>query len=199
MAQTVLMPQLGESVTEGTIGQWLKKVGDSVDKYESLLEVLTDKVNAEVPAPIAGKIAKILVEEGQTVPIGTPICEIEVEGGQAEEAPSQNTEPATEPTPESPKDEAKTLTAPVEDGQRGRYSPAVRRLAAEHGIDPGSIAGTGAGGRVTRDDVLSASQPPTPKASTKPQAAAPQAVSSSATMMAGAPAVIDDEDTIEPF
>lgn len=199
MAQTVLMPQLGESVTEGTIGQWLKKVGDSVDKYESLLEVLTDKVNAEVPAPIAGKIAKILIEEGQTVPIGTPICEIEVEGDQAEEAPAKETEPVRGPAPESPKAEAKTVEAPADDGQRGRYSPAVRRLAAEHGIDPGSITGTGAGGRVTRDDVLSASQSSTPKASPKPPAAAPQATSASTTMMAGAPAVIDDEDTLEPL
>lgn len=199
MAQTVLMPQLGESVTEGTIGQWLKKVGDSVDKYESLLEVLTDKVNAEVPAPIAGKIAKILVEEGQTVPIGTPICEIEVEGGQAEEAPAKETEAPKEPAVESPKVEAKTAETPSEDGQRGRYSPAVRRLAAEHGIDPGSITGTGAGGRVTRDDVLSASQSSTPKAAPKPSAVAPQAASASGSMMAGAPAVIDDEDTLEPL
>ena len=80
MAHTVVRPQLGESVTEGTIGQWLKKVGDSIEEYESLLEVLTDKVNAEVPSPVSGTMSRILVDEGAVVAVGTPICEIAVEG-----------------------------------------------------------------------------------------------------------------------
>ncbi len=202
MAQTVLMPQLGESVTEGTIGQWLKKVGDSVDKYESLLEVLTDKVNAEVPSPVAGKIAKILVEDGQTVPIGTPICEIEVSGGQAEEASTAAAASvkADEPKAETPA--APAATTQADDGQRGRYSPAVRRLAQERGIDPGSLTGTGAGGRVTRDDVLSASDAhasEAPKAPSKAHVAPSQSTGAAGTMVSGAPAVIDDEDTLEPL
>ena len=198
MAQTVLMPQLGESVTEGTIGQWLKKVGDSVDKYESLLEVLTDKVNAEVPSPVAGTIAKILVEDGQTVPIGTPICEIEVEGGQAEEAAVVSGEPAKAKEPQA-EVSVSDVRATADDGQRGRYSPAVRRLATERGIDPASLRGTGAGGRVTRDDVLSASDghaTETPKVAAKPSPTTPTQATA---MVPGAPAVIDDEDTLEPL
>lgn len=101
MAEVVLMPQLGESVTEGTIGRWLKKVGDPVEKYESLLEVLTDKVNAEVPAPVGGTVSKILVEEGQTVAVGTPICEITVEGEETgDHSATANTQPAASPSQE---------------------------------------------------------------------------------------------------
>ncbi|MEX2104511.1 MAG: biotin/lipoyl-containing protein, partial [Bacilli bacterium] len=80
MAIEVLMPQLGESVTEGTIGKWLVKPGDTINKYDSLCEVMTDKVNAEVPSSVSGKISQIVVEEGETVAVGTLICFIEVEG-----------------------------------------------------------------------------------------------------------------------
>ncbi len=202
MAQTVLMPQLGESVTEGTIGQWLKKVGDAVDKYESLLEVLTDKVNAEVPAPVAGTIAKILVENGQTVPIGTPICEIEVQGGQTETAPVADAEPVQADEPQSQPSKSPTVAAETDDGQRGRYSPAVRRLAHERGIDPALLTGTGAGGRVTRDDVLSASdaheKPTATVAAPTPKPAAHESTAVAA-MVPGAPAVIDEEDTLQPL
>lgn len=192
MAEVVQMPQLGESVTEGTIGQWLKKVGDAVDKYESLLEVLTDKVNAEVPAPVAGTVTKILVEEGQTVPVGTPICEITVAGA-GEDAPAAADAPAESSAPAAPAAEAAqpvVAEAPLADGQRGRFSPAVRRLAAEHGVDPARIAGSGAGGRVTRNDVLNATQAPS-------VASAPAAPSPVAVM--GAPAHIEDADTVVPL
>ncbi|MCL8209228.1 MAG: E3 binding domain-containing protein [Actinomycetia bacterium] len=150
MIEKVVMPQLGESVTEGTIGQWLKKPGDRVEKYESLLEVLTDKVNAEVPAPAEGTLVRILVEEGQTVPVGTPIAELEVAGGEPAPAPAAA---APEPAPAAPAPAEAPAAAPAAPRGGPRYSPAVRRLAAEHRIDPGTIPGTGAGGRVTRRDV----------------------------------------------
>jgi 2-oxoisovalerate dehydrogenase E2 component (dihydrolipoyl transacylase) len=178
MVEKVLMPQLGESVTEGTIGQWLKNVGDSVEKYESLLEILTDKVNAEVPSPASGVLSRILVQAGETVPVGTPIAEIEVAGGSAQVAPEAEEAPSA-PTP--PAAVVDVPAAPAQPGptERGRYSPAVRRLAQEHGIDPARIAGTGAGGRVTRNDVLKAvaeqSAPQVaPAAPTAPVAGAPE-------------------------
>lgn len=201
MAEKVLMPQLGESVTEGTIGQWLKKPGDKVEKYESLLEVLTDKVNAEVPSPFEGTLVKILVEEGTTVPIGTPICELEVEGA----APTTEAAPAPEAAAELP------AAAPVEDAsvnkpaakaQPGvRYSPAVRRLAEEHGIDPATVSGTGAGGRVTRNDVRKyVEEKPSQPAAKRPAAAASAAPSKTlASVAAGAPAVVEDGDTLVPL
>lgn len=195
MAEQVLMPQLGESVTEGTIGQWLKKAGDSVEQYESLLEVLTDKVNAEVPAPFAGTITKILVEEGQTVPVGTPICEMDVVGEapapQAEAlAQDQPAAKASEPVSADTEKPSAVAEERISTG-RGRYSPAVRRLAQDAGIDPGRLTGTGAGGRVTRKDVLQASRQPAPA-----PAPAPKEVAAS---VAGAPAVVRPEDRIEPL
>lgn len=194
MAQVVTMPQLGESVTEGTIGTWLKKEGDTVEEYESLLEVLTDKVNAEVPSPKAGKITKILVQEGETVPIGTPICEMEVEGEEAEEtaAPAAVEVPPAAESKEAPAPARAEPSTKAESG-RGRYSPAVRRLAKEHGIDPAAVNGSGAGGRVTRNDILKAAESgPAPTA--KPAQAAPGAKA-----MEGAPAVIAPEDTVVPL
>lgn len=199
MAHTVVMPQLGESVTEGTIGQWLKKVGDSIEEYESLLEVLTDKVNAEVPSPVAGTLSRVLVEEGAVVAVGTPICEIAVEGeaeGSAEAAP----EPEATKSPEPQADvEAKAQPAvPKEsDEGRGRYSPAVRRLASENGIDPSGLSGTGSGGRVTRNDVLKAVDEGTrlsPVAAREPASAA--ASVASVPQVAGAAANIEDGDEV---
>jgi len=199
VAHTVVMPQLGESVTEGTIGQWLKKVGDSIEEYESLLEVLTDKVNAEVPSPVAGTLTRVLVEEGAVVAVGTPICEIAVEGeaeGSAEAAP----EPEATKSPEPQADvEAKAQPAvPKEsDEGRGRYSPAVRRLASENGIDPSGLSGTGSGGRVTRNDVLKAVDEGTrlsPVAAREPASAA--ASVASVPQVAGAAANIEDGDEV---
>lgn len=212
MAEVVLMPQLGESVTEGTIGQWLKKVGDPVEKYESLLEVTTDKVNAEVPAPIGGTISKILAEEGQTVAVGTPICEIAADGAGggetatvAAEAPSPSAAPAAEPRASQP------AAAPAAD-LRGRYSPAVRRLAEENHINPDTVAGTGAQGRVTRDDILlAASRPqkepqaapapaPAPVSVQAPAQAPPAGAAGTAmTAPAAAAAVIDPDDQVVPL
>jgi 2-oxoisovalerate dehydrogenase E2 component (dihydrolipoyl transacylase) len=158
MAQ-ILMPQLGESVTEGTIAKWLKQVGDSVQKYEPIAEVITDKVNAEVPSDFEGILTEILVEEGTTVAVGTPIAQIEEAGKQpvhADESVKEHTEKG-----ESAKALATTegvtrvkdQTSRV-DVARSRFSPAVMHLLQEHGIDPSEITGTGLGGRITRKDVL---------------------------------------------
>ncbi len=196
--EVVSMPQLGESVTEGTIGQWLKNVGDPIEKYEALLEVTTDKVNAEVPAPVTGTVTKILVDPGQTVPIGTPICEIEVEGTGSESAEAPQTSAEEAQTVEAQTAPAAPAAAPQEG--RGRYSPAVRRLAEEHGIDPARVNGTGAGGRVTRNDILQAvdHKGAAPAKTAQPAQAVPSAPAASFALES-APAVIDDGDTLEPL
>jgi 2-oxoisovalerate dehydrogenase E2 component (dihydrolipoyl transacylase) len=158
MATKVLMPQLGESVTEGTISRWLVKTGDVVNKYDPLAEVTTDKVNAEVPAALSGRIVDILVPEGETVAVGTPIMSIEEYGGAAsEEAALEAAEPAPAGAGEGESPVLKPIefeparVAPVTGKQR--YSPAVMRLAQEHDIDLSQVTGTGAEGRITRKDV----------------------------------------------
>ena len=196
MATTIKMPQLGESVTEGTIERWLVKEGDTVEQYDPLFEVVTDKVNAEVPAEVAGKITKIMVGDGETVKVGTPLAEIDAGDGAAAEAPTEAAEgpaeaeapaeagaPAEAPEAEAPaateeapaaagreeapaaEPEAAASAAPATDAQSTapaaeatdgamRMTPAVRRLVREHDIDVSQLRGSGAGGRVTRDDVL---------------------------------------------
>ena len=160
----VELPHVGESVTEAIIDRWLKQVGDRVEKYDPLAEVVTDKVNMEMPSPASGVLTQILVEAGSTVPMGTVVAEIAVDG-EAE----QPDEPAAPPA--APLDTTGTLlkdVAPVgptgsggpmvapEPAQKpssARYSPAVRRLAADHGVDLDRVTGSGIGGRVTRKDV----------------------------------------------
>ena len=160
----IKLPQVGESVTEGAIGKWLKEVGDRVEKYDPLVEVITDKVNMEMPSPVAGVLTSILVPEGETVPMGAVIAEIAAEGEELAAA-------APEPPPPAPVrvDRIGTLlkdAAPVgptgsggpisADAGAQRYSPAVSRLAAERGVDLAALTGTGIGGRVTRKDVQAA-------------------------------------------
>lgn len=162
----IKMPQLGESVTEGTVDKWLKHEGDFVKRDEPLVEVVTDKVNAEIPSPFEGKLVKISVTEGETVRVGAVLGQIEVSGAvAATSTPAKPVHDAAaappEVTPGPAGGQAPSTAAaaePVEDrsGERARLSPAVRRLAAEHGIDAGSLRGSGMGGRVTRDDVLAA-------------------------------------------
>ncbi|EIL86425.1 dihydrolipoamide acetyltransferase family protein [Bacillus sp. FSL R5-0820] len=140
------MPQLGESVTEGTISKWLVSPGDHVNKYDPIAEVMTDKVNAEVPSSFTGTITKLAAAEGDTLQVGEVFCEIEVEGSaqqsaKTEEAPAQDEAPEPDQTN-------------VDQSQKKRYSPAVLRLADEHGIDLAAVQGTGAGGRITRKDLL---------------------------------------------
>jgi 2-oxoisovalerate dehydrogenase E2 component (dihydrolipoyl transacylase) len=188
----IKMPQLGESVTEGTVEKWLKSEGDMVKRDEPLVEVVTDKVNAEIPSPFEGKLVKISAAEGETVKVGAIIGQIETAGGAAAAAPSapakESAAPAKEsaapaedaakptsqpaaPHPEvpaapaprqgaaAPSTAAESAPAPSNDNggtDRARLSPAVRKLAAEHGIDATALRGTGMGGRVTRDDILAA-------------------------------------------
>jgi len=133
--EKIVMPQLGESVTEGTISKWLVRVGDQVSRYDPLCEVSTDKVNAEVPSTVAGRISKIVVAEGETVAVGTLICYIET----VRETTDQPI------APQSPQETQET---------KQRYSPAVLRIAQDHQIDLSKVTGTGAGGRITRKDVL---------------------------------------------
>jgi 2-oxoisovalerate dehydrogenase E2 component (dihydrolipoyl transacylase) len=253
MATTIKMPQLGESVTEGTIERWLVKEGDRVDQYDPLFEVVTDKVNAEVPAEVAGTVTKIIVGDGQTVKVGTPLAEIDA--GDADGAVDASEAPASEaPASEAPAAEAGTppveaATPPVEAGSAHdavtsapseaesaepplpptpvvlaeapeeaqvqaafnnghesdggpttdasmRMTPAVRRLVREHGVDVGLIHGTGAAGRVTREDVLAfvaeqgtataADAPQVVPGSVSPTTAAPQAATPAATPSAPA-------------
>lgn len=162
MATKVLMPQLGESVTEGTISKWLVSVGDTVNKYDPLAEVSTDKVNAEVPSTVAGRVTEIVVAEGETVAIGTLMLYIE-ESGAAESnsstaASTQQTKTAPQPQQENKPAAVKQaspqpIAQKAEDGSKPRYSPAVMLLSQQHGIDLTRVSGTGMGGRVTRKDV----------------------------------------------
>lgn len=140
------MPQLGESVTEGTISQWLVSVGDTVNKYDPIAEVTTDKVNAEIPSSFTGKITELFVGEGDTLPVGEPICSIEVEG--KETTVDKLVKQASS---------ASTVSEDVQQDQdrsmKKRYSPAVLRLAQENDLDLDQIQGTGRGGRISRKDV----------------------------------------------
>src|SRR5437879_4409023 len=149
----IKMPQLGESVTEGTVDRWLKKEGDYVKRDELIVEVVTDKVNAEIPSPFEGKLVKISVPEGTTIPIGTEIGVIELAGADADTAVAAPPAPPAE-TPVAVGAAVASAAAPADGAPARRLSPAVRRLAEEHGVDPTRIAGTGEGGRVPRDAVL---------------------------------------------
>ena len=252
MAQTIELPHVGESVVEGTIGKWLKKPGDRIERYEPLVEVVTDKVTMEVPSPVDGALVKILAEEGETIPMGAPLAEVETadspasppaqpepaeepsttESARPELVEGSSAEPAAGPTTQSARPElvegpahppisrigylntsatmvgptgggagddspplpppAAVLAASMEaqvaiatpavattngDGRR-RLSPAVRRLAREHDVDLSLIAGTGMGGRITRDDVLNyletrSTAPDQPGPATGPSATQP--------------------------
>ncbi len=240
MATTIKMPQLGESVTEGTIERWLVAEGDTVAQYDPLFEVVTDKVNAEVPAEVAGTVTRIIVPNGETVAVGTPVAEIDADGTGAATGdaatPSAETAQAAAATaesqPETPADagsqaveqqetapqaadaapapaagaaapqpaqeqptQAPAAQAPAAEasdeeesaaggadanGAAGRMTPAVRRLVREHGIDVARLKGTGAAGRITRDDVLAfigqgqQGSPAAPAAAPAESAPAPQ-------------------------
>ncbi len=147
---TVTMPQLGESVTEGTVLQWMKQPGDTVALDESLCEIETEKVAAELPSPFEGTLGEIFVPEGETVDIDAPLCTI-IEVASRASAPQAELAPAVADEPSGSVAQAPEATP---DGSRvGVYSPVVQRLAAKHGIDLAAIAGSGRGGRVTRKDV----------------------------------------------
>jgi 2-oxoisovalerate dehydrogenase E2 component (dihydrolipoyl transacylase) len=182
VATPVTMPQLGESVTEGTITRWLKAEGDAIERDEPLAEVDTDKVNAELPSPVAGKIEKLLVSEGTTVEVGTEILLVATDGEGSADAPPRESVAAEAPTEEFPAAGTEATPAMQSEGEKGRAvaeargggdedgsgaledaaalrlrrsSPVVRRLAAEHDVDIAEVPGTGTGGRVTKKDIES--------------------------------------------
>ena len=249
MAVTVELPHVGESVVEGTIGKWLKQPGETVRRYEPLVEIVTDKVTMEVPSPVAGELLQVFAEEGETLPMGAPIAEVGEPGETLSSAPaSVDPSPAAEPpaapaqpappapatsylmqsvtpvgptggaaveamepmvgieavaqaagapptapappapatTPATPAPAAPVIT-PSTDG-RPRLSPAVRRLAREHSIDLSLIQGTGLGGRITRNDILSFLETtPAPQASPPAPVAPAPAVESPASDVAPGP------------
>lgn len=159
MATKVLMPQLGESVTEGTITKWLVNVGDVVNKYDPLAEVNTDKVTAEVPSTVSGRIKEIVVPEGETVSVGTLILYIE-EGTESASNSAGSVEVSLPESATSMLSSAPASTGGAvknetkgQSGSKQRYSPAVMRLAQEHNIDLAHVTGTGLEGRITRKDV----------------------------------------------
>nr|MDP9361348.1 2-oxo acid dehydrogenase subunit E2 [Acidobacteriota bacterium] len=164
----IIMPQMGESIAEGTLSRWLKKVGDEVKRDEPIFEISTDKVDAEIPAPAAGVLAEILVKEGETVAVQTVVARLETEKGAAVSAQ------AASPAPPPPQREATPAPGPArqqppapaiaashagngnsfEDRVRTKSSPLVRKIAAEHGLNISSMQGTGIAGRVTKRDIV---------------------------------------------
>ena len=233
----VVMPQMGVSVSEGTVTKWLKQVGEQINADESLLEISTDKVDTEVPSPASGVLAEILVQEGETVEVGTKLAVIAPEG--AEVAPSSDGDvpepataqaaaesnaasdsPATTPTAETvdeatpaPAAASETTSEPSDDdgdasgNGKSFVSPVVARIAAEHGVDPGQIQGSGRSGRVTKKDILAfvegggkaqaAPQAPAPPSAPPAAPAAPAAPSAPAPTPASAQAQVGE--SLEPM
>lgn len=146
MAVTFTLPVIGETVTEGIVERWLKRPGETVRKFEPLVEINTDKVNVELPSPFSGVLVEILAPEGATVPVGGPLALIELAEGEelARAEPLAPPEPSAPPAPQGPR----------------RATPRVRRLAEELGVDIGLVAGTGPGGRITEEDVRQAASRP---------------------------------------
>ncbi len=168
MSTNVIMPQMGESIAEGTVTRWMKKVGERVERDEPLFEISTDKVDAEIPSPAAGVLAKILVKENETVAVNTVVAVINSEGATVEaaetaaaekkaEAPAKvETPPQAEPPVRPPSAAPQQIIAMPErePGEKVRSSPLVRRIASEHNVDLAEVAGTGLGGRVSKKDIL---------------------------------------------
>jgi len=158
MAIQIVVPQLGESVVEGTISKWLKKEGEKVDKDEPIVEIATDKINIEIPSPKAGTLGKIIVKEGTVVPVGELIALL-AEPGEALDSLKVSTAPAqtgakTGAVQTAPSVPSSSAVATEEETDHKRLSPAVRRLIKENNLDVSRIKGTGSEGRITRDDVL---------------------------------------------
>src|SRR6266576_708257 len=188
----VLMPQMGESIAEGTLSKWLKKVGDPVKRDEPLFEISTDKVDAEIPAPAAGVLAEIKVQEGQTVPVQTLVAILETEKGAAAPAPTKSEppksaepKPAPKPAPTAPAPRPEA-PAPVRSGDGGiqtaeqrlrtKSTPRVRKIAAEHSVDISRIPGSGFAGRVTKQDILGYIERAPTAPGPRPQAPGPSAI-----------------------
>ena len=238
MALLIELPQVGESVVEGTIGKWLKQPGDAVQRYDPLVEVVTDKVTMEMPSPVSGTLLRILAQEGDTVPMGAPIAEVETADAPDTPTPAPPAVPEPSAAPSSPpaasaanpgttgyliRDQrpvgptgggpggeppgsdtpeqtpAPALPEPAEKAEPARLSPAVRRLAREHNVDLSQVAGSGMGGRITRQDVLAflespaAAPVPTPALATTTPAPVPAPTPQPS---ARPPSAGDDEERI---
>ena len=199
------MPQMGESIFEGTITKWLKKPGDAVQQDEPLFEISTDKVDAEIPSPAAGTLSEIKVQAGATVKINTVVAVISAGGASAAApapaAPSAPPQPAAvvEAAPE-----AETETGEEETGERVRSSPLVRRIARENNLDLRQVPGTGSAGRITKEDILGflAKGAPAAKPAPPPPAAPPAAAAvapAAAKPPAAAPPVVAPGDQLVPL
>lgn len=212
----VVMPQMGESIAEGTMSRWLKKVGDEVKRDETIFEISTDKVDAEIPSPAAGVLVEILVQEGQTVPVQTVVARLETEKGAAVAASSPAPEPAASAeapaaassssvtpvpaaAPASPSGSAGGNGASFEERIRTRSSPLVRKMAAEHGVELSALQGSGIAGRVTRKDLLQYLESGAAKAA--PSAPAPAAGSGGAELGGVRAPVVETwpGDVVEPM
>ncbi|HKP57256.1 MAG TPA: dihydrolipoamide acetyltransferase family protein [Polyangiales bacterium] len=194
---TIRMPQLGESVVEGTIGKWLVREGQSIDKDQPVVEILTDKADSEINASEAGVVTKILAPEGATVAVGDALCEVDASAqasapGPAKPAPRKSMPPPAQPV-------AAAAAAPASSAEAGPSSPAVRKLAREQGVDLAGVSGSGNGGRVTKDDVLRAVKlEPTPRDSSIPPAIKPAPVPAPAAARAPAAPVSAPTSAISP-
>ncbi|HEV7132930.1 MAG TPA: 2-oxoglutarate dehydrogenase, E2 component, dihydrolipoamide succinyltransferase [Gaiellaceae bacterium] len=218
-AVDVVMPQMGVSVSEGTVTKWLKQEGDTVEADEALLEISTDKVDTEVPSPAAGVVTQIFVQEGETVEVGTKLAQIGGSAGAAQPAAEAPPEPATQaaadasmaaasegvgdiaPSSAGARSEVPQVEQPTENG-KAFVSPVVARIASEHGVDPNQVSGTGRGGRVTKKDILDfiesgapAAAAPAAPAPAAPAGAAPQAKPAPAP---AAPAEAQPGESLEP-
>ncbi len=213
MAHNVIMPQMGESIAEGTITTWLKKVGDTVERDEALFEISTDKVDAEIPSPVAGVLLEIKVEPGATVPIDTIVAVI---GEAGESTAAGDVSPAPEAKSESKTDSVPSqaaAAAPIaasaaassgttaEERRRTKSSPLVRKIASEHGIDITTLSGSGLSGRVTKADIMAVVN--SGGAVAARPAAAPSSSGASMPGMGEIPAAyrpqVFEGDTVEPL
>ncbi|MAN34177.1 MAG: dihydrolipoyllysine-residue succinyltransferase [Acidimicrobiaceae bacterium] len=219
----VTLPQLGETVTEGTITQWFKNVGDVVNADEPLFEVSTDKVDTEVPSPVSGVVTEIRAAEGDTIDVGVIVAVVANDGEAPAPASEPAPEPATEPAPSpepTPAPAPASAPAPVPapapapapassagENDARLLSPVVRRLVNEHGIDPSAVTGTGPGGRITREDILdhldeagsNAAPAPAPASAPNPAAAPASTAAPAPAPAATAPAVAGARQTVVPL
>src|SRR5713226_2164997 len=184
MAIDVVMPQMGESIAEGTVVRCIKKPGDKVDRDEPLLEISTDKVDAEIPSPATGTLSEVLVQEGQTVAVNSVVARISGEGVAAGAPPAAEPArapaptpkpagPARTPAPTPPQREPEKVTS-LEERRRTKSSPLVRKIAAENNVDIAQIQGSGVSGRVTKNDILGYIQQPAPASPARTPAPAPK-------------------------
>ena len=215
MATDVLMPQMGESIAEGTITKWLKKPGDKVERDEPLFEISTDKVDAEIPSPAAGVLTEIVVNEGETVEVKTVVARIAEEGeasveGSAPAAPEAEIEkaPVTAAPPEpapaappAPSPAPSSVAAPASgvDRVQTKSSPLVRRIAAEHGVDLSQVPGSGIHGRVTKEDILAYIERQGSAPATTPATGGVSTAPTAPTAPAPAPVAVGGGDRIEPM